>query len=120
MPRVVCVADDLTKYDESAIKQMNRNISLIRYKKFGDDLLMFEQVNENIAEAIPEAEPHATKVKTAYKTFDEQLAATDKTIKVLFQDLANHVLSLGDDISEKHLKLYAAFKKIKNVIAVVA
>ena len=43
MPRVVCIAGDFTKYDESAIKQMNRNISLIRYKKFGDDLLMFEQ-----------------------------------------------------------------------------
>lgn len=51
MPRVVCIAGDFTKYDESAIKQMNRNISLIRYKKFGNDLLMFEQINENIATA---------------------------------------------------------------------
>ena len=32
MPRVVCIAGDFTKYDESAIKQMNRNVSLIRYK----------------------------------------------------------------------------------------
>jgi len=31
MPRVVCIAGDFTKYDESAIKQMNRNVSLIRY-----------------------------------------------------------------------------------------
>ena len=30
------------------------------------------------------------------------------------------MLSLGDDISETHLKLYAAFKKIKNIITVVA
>ena len=43
MPRVVCVAGDFTKYDESAIKQMNRNISLIRYKKFGEDLLMLSK-----------------------------------------------------------------------------
>lgn len=120
MPRVICVAGDFTKYDESAIKQMNRNISLIRYKKFGDDLLMFEQVNENIADAIPEIESPITKAKVAYKTFDEQLASADKAVKVLYQDLANYVLSLGDDISENHLKLYAAFKKIKNVITVVA
>ncbi len=120
MPRVVCVAGDFTKYDESAIKQMNRNISLIRYKKFGDDLLMFEQVNENIAAAIPETESPSVKVKTAYKTFDEQLASADKSVKILYQNLANYVLSLGDDISETHLKLYAAFKKIKNVITVVA
>jgi len=120
MPRVICVAGDFTKYDESAIKQMNRNISLIRYKKFGDDLLMFEQVNENIADAIPEVESPITKAKVVYKTFDEQLASADKAVKVLYQDLANYVLSLGDDISENHLKLYAAFKKIKNVITVVA
>lgn len=120
MPRVICVAGDFTKYDESAIKQMNRNISLIRYKKFGEDLLMFEQVNENIAEAIPEAEALSIKAKITHKTFEEQLVAADKTIKVLYQDLANYVLSLGDDISENHLKLYAAFKKIKNVITVVA
>lgn len=120
MPRVVCVAGDFTKYDESAIKQMNRNISLIRYKKFGNDLLMFEQVNENIAAAIPDSDSPAAKSKAAYKTFDEQLALADKSIHVLYQDLSNYVLSMGDDISENHLKLYAAFKKIKNVITVVA
>ena len=100
MPRVVCVAGDFTKYDESAIKQMNRNISLIRYKKFGEDLLMFEQVNENVVSAIPDNEP-VSKTKATDKTFDEQI-------------------SLGDDISESHLKLYAAFKKIRNVVTVVA
>lgn len=120
MPRVICIAGDFTKYDESAIKQMNRNISLIRYKKFGDDLLMFEQINENIAAAIPENEPSASKSKSTDKTFDEQLESADKTIKILYQDLANYILSLGDDISETHLKLYAAFKKIKNVVTVVA
>lgn len=120
MPRVVCVAGDFTKYDESAIKQMNRNISLIRYKKFGDDLLMFEQVNENIAAALPENEPVANKTKVVYKTFDEQLENADASIKELYQDLANYILSLGDDISESHLKLYVAFKKIKNVVTVVS
>lgn len=120
MPRVVCVAGDFTKYDESAIKQMNRNISLIRYKKFGDDLLMFEQVNENIAEALPEHESATGKAKAIYKSFDDQLENADKDIKLLYQNLANYILSLGDDISENHLKLYAAFKKIRNVVTVVA
>ncbi len=119
MPRVVCIAGDFTKYDESAIKQMNRNISLIRYKKFGDDLLMFEQVNENIASSIPDVEL-SVKAKASDKTFDEQIEGADKAVRLLYQDLTNYILSLGDDISETHLKLYAAFKKIKNVVTVVA
>lgn len=118
MPRVVCVAGDFTKYDESAIKQMNRNISLIRYKKFGNDLLMFEQINENIAPAVLTTEP-PTKNKSTDKTFEEQLATADDSIKTLYQDLTNYILSLGDDISETHLKLYSAFKKIKNIVTVV-
>ena len=119
MPRVVCIAGDFTKYDESAIKQMNRNISLIRYKKFGDDLLMFEQINENIAAAISE-DTSVSKTKSSDKTFEEQINGADKEIKVLYQNLSNYILSLGDDISETHLKLYAAFKKIRNIVTVVA
>ena len=34
-----------TRYDEHAVAQINRNIELIRYKLFGDDLLLFELVN---------------------------------------------------------------------------
>lgn len=119
MPRVVCVAGDFTKYDESAIKQMNRNISLIRYKKFGDDLLMFEQINENVATAISETE-FSSKSKSTDKTFEEQIENADESIKTLYQDLTNYILSLGDDIRETHLKLYSAFKKIKNIVTVVA
>ena len=119
MPRVVCIAGDFTKYDESAIKQMNRNVSLIRYKKFGDDLLMFEHINENVATAIPDTNATTAKNKSADKTFDEQLKTADDAIKTLYQDLTNYILSLGDDVSETHLKLYAAFKKMRNIVTVV-
>lgn len=120
MPRVVCVANDFTKYDESAIKQMNRNISLIRYRKFGDEMLMFEHINENIANALPDDNAAERTTRRADKTFDEQISSADNAIQVLYQDLVNYMLSLGDDISETHLKLYAAFKKIKNVATVTA
>lgn len=67
MSRVVCIAGDFTKYDASAIKQMNRNISLIRYRKFDSDLLMFEQINENIAAAITEDNGASNKQKNCAK-----------------------------------------------------
>ena len=47
MPRVICIAGDFNKYDEEAIKQINRNVSLIRYKKYENDLLLFELLNTN-------------------------------------------------------------------------
>jgi hypothetical protein len=38
-PRLVCIAADFTKYDGHAVQQINRNIELIRYRRFGDELL---------------------------------------------------------------------------------
>ena len=43
----------------------------------------------------------------------------DTSIKTLYQDLTNYILSLGDDVCETHLKRYAAFKKIRNIVTVV-
>ena len=118
MPRVVCIAGDFTKYDESAIKQMNRNISLIRYKKFGDDLLMFEQVNENIVSGTVNTDS-SQKTKANDTTFVDQMATAEDDVKTLYENLKNYVLSLGDDVRETHLKRYSAFKKIKNIASVV-
>lgn len=119
MPRVVCIAGDFTKYDESAIKQMNRNISLIRYKKFGEDLLMFEQINENIAAATEENTfSNAAKSKGSPKSFAEKKKDASAEALTLYEDVRNYVLSLGDDITENQLKHYVAFKKIKNIVCV--
>lgn len=119
MPRVVCIAGDFTKYDESAIKQMNRNISLIRYKKFGEDLLMFEQINENIAAAADEnIFPNAAKSKSSPKSFAEKKKDASAEALTLYDDVRNYVLSLGDDVTENQLKHYVAFKKIKNIVCV--
>lgn len=116
MPRVICIAGDFTKYDESAIKQMNRNISLIRYKKFDKDLLMFEQINENIAPTLTNDDNVPVARQQKDKTFSEQYKNAKPEIRTLYDDLRNYILSQGDDISENKLKLYTAFKKIKNFV----
>ena len=43
--RLICIAADFTRYDEHAVQQINRNIELIRYRRFGADLLLLELVN---------------------------------------------------------------------------
>jgi Endonuclease NucS len=44
-PRLMCIAGDFTKYDEHAVKQMPRNIELLRYRRYGNDLLLIELVH---------------------------------------------------------------------------
>ena len=48
-PRLICIANNFAKYDEHAVRQMNRNIDLIRYKEFPPDLLLLEQLTSTTA-----------------------------------------------------------------------
>ena len=117
-PRIICVAYDFTKYDEFAINQMTRNISLIRYRKFNDDLLMFEKVNENIAKQIIDEQKISKSNYYEDKAFEVRYEESSEKIKKLYEELKDFVIRLGDDVSENRLKLYSAFKKIKNIVCV--
>jgi predicted transport protein len=118
MPRLICIAGDFTKYDEYAVKQINRNIDLIRYKKFGNELLLFDLINSNIATPIKESATEKVVKQSADKTFDEQLEATSGNLKELYYSIRDYILALGDDVTENQLKLYSAFKKIKNIVCI--
>jgi hypothetical protein len=43
-PRLLCIAGDFTRYDEYAVLQIPRNIELLRYRRYGGDLLLLELV----------------------------------------------------------------------------
>src|SRR6266516_8033503 len=49
-PRLLCIASDFTKYDEYAVQQINRNIELMRYRRYGNELILFELVNATTAQ----------------------------------------------------------------------
>lgn len=101
MPRLICIAGDFTKYDEYAAQQINRNISLIRYKKYGDDLLLLELMNATSVQN----EVSDTKGKS-YKSAKEFLNQSDDSLKERFDALKLYNLSLGDDVQFNELKYY--------------
>lgn len=116
-PRLLCIAGDFTKFDEHAVKQMNRNIELIRYRNFGEDLLLLELVNVTEAEEGSPASSSASK-KQEYKTVSEYLESANRELTDLYYALRDFVMNLGDDVQEKTLKYYIAYKRIKNFACV--
>jgi predicted transport protein len=126
--RLLCIAADFTRYDEHAVAQINRNIELIRYKLFGDDLLLFELVNGAsaastvVASVAEDVVPHAKPIKTpaaatlAMKTHADQIATASSELLALFEQTRSFILAQGDDIIEKPLKLYVAFRRLKNFL----
>jgi predicted transport protein len=139
--RLLCIAADFTKYDGHAVAQIRRNIELIRYKLFGSDLLLLELVNavtvkntttNSVDDAIQEeiigikvdsqqltglsSGPTSIKASSTKgdKTFAEQLTGSPIQLAALYADVAAFINSLGDDIQEKELKLYTAFRRLRN------
>lgn len=120
--RLLCIASDFTKYDEYAIKQIDRNIELIRYKYFGDELMMLELVNTQATKSTSvgnktASKPNKTKVNQDKTHQDSKDAASAELIS-LYEDICSYCESLGDDSQRKELKLYTAFKRIKNFASI--
>lgn len=120
-PRLICIASDFTKYDTHAVKQMSRNIELIRYRKFGESLLLLDLLTAVSTSASPQitvASSRAATKATRYKTNAESLSDADQDLANLYSDVETFMLGLGDDVIQKELRFYFAFKRIKNFACV--
>ncbi len=129
-PRLLCIAGDFTKFDEDAVQQIPRNIELIRYRRYGDDLLLLEMVNSAGAQPIEEevdegngvasqsASRTRERVPNAQRTVLDLLAQSPTDVQDRFEALKAFLLALGDDIQMKPAKFYIAFRRIKNFACV--
>jgi predicted transport protein len=121
MPCVICIASDFTKFDLHAVNQMQRNIKLVRYKKYGSDLILFEHLNTPQVNAISDDMPAEAKSERKASgsnnyTFIHSYNSVPQKTRDLYADIRNYILTLGDDITENQLKLYVAFRKVKNFV----
>ena len=115
-PRLLCIATNFNKYDDNAIKQINRNIELIRYTLFEKDLLMIQ-----LASAVSEKTRTINTSGDKYicNRIEYRLTTTNKNIIEYTKELDEYILNLGDDIQKKELRNYWAYKTIKNFACLV-
>jgi predicted transport protein len=126
-PRLVCIAGDFTRYDGHAVKQINRNIELLRYRRFGDELLMIELVHApKVAKSATPASVASDATATTpaggdpylSQRIDYRIANASAQLRDLYEAIASFLTGMGDDVQVKELKQYIAFKRIKNFACV--
>ena len=118
-PRLLCIAGDFTRYDEYAVLQIPRNIELLRYRRYGGDLLLLELVRAS------NTVPNQPRFHAGEAAKDKQPAirATDtgvdsKALHDVWESLKAFLLALGDDVQMKELEQYIAFRRLKNFACV--
>lgn len=117
-PRLICIASDFTKYDEHAVNQMQRNIELIRYRRFGDDLLLLDLLTASSADKKSTNSGMVSAKNHNYTTVTRHLENASEHLKALFADVSDFMIGRGDDVQERPMKFYIAFKRIKNFACV--
>lgn len=122
-PRLICIAGDFNRYDNHAVKQIQRNIELVRYRRFGPELLMLDLVTASsvrsvIADRAAGSPGSGAAGESRNKTIDTVLQTLSPEMTDRFKALQAHVMTLGDDVQETTLRFYIAFKRIKNFACV--
>jgi predicted transport protein len=113
-PRLLCIAGDFTRYDEYAVLQIPRNIELLRYRRYGGNLLLLELVRAGAS--VPQrraSEPVKERVLVAPEAGGESNVLQD-----IWESLKAFLLALGDDVQMKELEVYVAFRRLKNFACV--
>ena len=114
--RLICIAGDFSKYDRHAIRQISRNIELIQYRQFDIGFLLLELISSSTDASLA--------IDISKKTPDQSLGAelmkkSNKNLFNLFEALKSFLLALGDDVQQKELKSYLAFKRLKNFVCII-
>ena len=118
-PIVYCIANEFTKYDVNAVKQMQRNIQLVEYMKYENNLLVFDYLNLDLKiNSIKENHISTTNKSTKYRTIEDRMESLNPELKTILKELRTFIISLSDEVSELILKQYIAYKKINNFVTV--
>lgn len=120
-PRLICIAGEFTKYDEYAVRQIPQRIELVRYRRYGEDLLLLDVVASTPGEHA--SSPKAVTVKSAGTNGDDVIPAGKPYVLQLlekcsplvqdrFEALRAYVLALGD-VQERTVKEYITYRRLK-------
>lgn len=121
-PRLICVAANFTKYDLHAIQQIPQNIDLVRYRCYGDDLMLLELVGHQTT--VPEARGRPRSDAAPIEPSPAKEADEDAVVPNGFDKCSAEVLAwndtlrafamaLGDDIEERTVPQYRAYRHLK-------
>ncbi len=117
-PRVVLIAQSYNRYDKYAVHKISANIELKKYTLYENNILSIE----NVAlpnDSVKKEKKKRTKIVYKEYTIEHHLNGKPEKIKELFKELREKILGLDEEIKEKVLKYYIAYKLNKNFTEIV-
>lgn len=111
--KVMFISPEFTKYQKNAINFAGLPFELWEVKKFGNDIIMYSQIESSSTENIKAISTNNNAIKTVSKeiksyTENDHLDGKPSKVKELYETLKNEILNIGD-ITLKPTKKYIAY-----------
>ena len=104
-----------------------KTFELVRYHKYGEDLILFEPNNTNLTKeglTIPNnststVENSSAPSNSSLKIFEEQLKTAPENLRVIYDEICTYIEDLDDDIYATPAKYWLAYKKYLQNVACI-
>src|SRR3984957_9134842 len=101
-PRLLCIAGDFSRYDEYAVLQIPRNIELLRYRRYGGDLLLLELVRASTTVPTQRRYHSIEAAQEKQRTAETADTGTEpKAVQDVWESLKAFLSALGDDVQNE-------------------
>lgn len=123
-PRLICVAGNFTRYDEHAVRQIERNVELVRYRVYGTGILAIELMTSTATSnsTNPPKKSSITEIAskpTARRSrVNDLLQRSDDELTSLYEEFDAFAMALGDDVVKNERQDYFAYRRLKNFACV--
>ncbi len=121
-PRLILLAESFSRYDQYAVNRIDERIELWTYTIYQGDLLRIERLDMEEVNTTPRGKsspsPKQPKKPPAYD-LDHHLSKMSQESQVLFEQLREQILALGDDVTERFMNQYIGYRRLKNFAEIV-
>ena len=97
---------------------MQRNIYLVEYNLYENDLIIFEFLNLDSKVKEVGKDLIVDKSKKLHRDINDRMNSLNSNLKPILEDLRSFISEIGDDVSEVVLRQYIAYKKIGNFVTI--
>lgn len=117
-PRVICIAENYTKFDIDTVEVIPMRLELFRYRHYEDGIFSLESINtiEPTSEIVDKSSEIIPKEISDAKS--EQLKKANHHIQKVFEDLRSRIMQLDENIIEKITSYYFAYRLSKNFVEI--
>jgi predicted transport protein len=118
-PRVICVAENYSKFDIDTAEVVPLRIELMKYRYYEDGIFALEPVN--VPEAVPASQAASQSASgdgkgavAAGNTVEALLSKAAVDTKALFAELRERIIGIDDSVTENPTAYYVGYRMANN------